>query len=958
MHLKVIDYFEEFSPTKITVVNQGKKEIQSFIEREIRTSDCRRNSCIDRRPDLERRFLDTLVDRAGAMFRWAELQLDLFNAKRPIRHWRDFEAKLSKLESDPSLPTLTQAPYILDVCSNFILVDGSESVSLAHLSVREYLEQKETLDTGSSLGRCGGSARVFAFGETCLIAVLHSTLGERHDDGQAQMSFLAYAVAFWAAHCERIPEKRRNGALSLMMTEAMSSRVTELAAFVREMDYGFVMSERERDRLYHITLCDPDEYYQVTPLQLASQYGHADLVARILATAPDDDVQASRGPSLEDACRYGHIEIAQLLIAAVPTDLLLAPHGSPLQVACEHGHLEIVKLLIRAGAEINSFDKRGNSPLRAASWGGELEVVEYLLDHGADASFKAKGARVTASDGTLIITRATTVDVFLDVETNYRYPTQEKIDSEIQRKLSSALKKGYDRVEQEALKDSSSLLNRASINLGQSSDETRTLPTDERILRARSGIEDDSELVTLTWNYGRHMLVASSRNTAESIDLPANLQGIWNNKTSAAWGGKYTININTEMNYWPAGQTNIIETQEPLFDLFKVAHPRAAALERDMYNCSGVVIHHNLDLWGDPAPVDNYTSSSMWPMGAAWLVTHLIDHYRFTGDKQLLSETVYPYLVDVTRFYQCYTFEHNGYRVTGPSLSPENTFYVPDNWTIAGAEAAMDIEIQMDNQLMYEVFHNLLEAAAELGIPSRDKTVAAARSFLAQIHSPRIGSKGQIQEWRLDYDLRAHGHRHLSPLYGLHPGTQFSPLVNATLATAAEILLDERADGGSGSTGWSNAWFINQYARLHRGSDAWAQITKWFSLYPTRNLWNTDKGATFQIDGNFGLVSGVTEMLLQSTSQSLAADEIVHLLPALPDEVPGGNATGLLARGGFEIDVEWESGKLKRAVVRSKLGRKLQVRVADGEQIKVNNQVHRGPIRTKKGGVYVVTLDG
>ncbi|KAL2822596.1 Six-hairpin glycosidase-like protein [Aspergillus granulosus] len=576
------------------------------------------------------------------------------------------------------------------------------------------------------------------------------------------------------------------------------------------------------------------------------------------------------------------------------------------------------------------------------------------------ASFQAKGARIAASDGTLIITGATTVDVFLDIETNYRYQTQEALDSEIQRKLNGALKKGYDRIRTEALKDSSNLLERASINLGRSSNETRALPTNQRILRARSGIQDDPELVTLTWNYGRHMLVASSRNTAESIDLPANLQGIWNNKTTAAWGGKYTININTEMNYWPAGQTNIIETQEPLFDLFKVAHPRAERLARDMYNCSGIVIHHNLDLWGDPAPVDNYTSSSMWPMGAAWLATHLLDHYRFTGNKQLLSKTVYPYLLDVTRFYQCYTFEHNGYRVTGPSLSPENTFYVPDNWSIAGAQAAMDIDIPMDNQLMYEVFHNLLEAATELGISSDDPNVKTAKSFLSQIHPPSIGSYGQIQEWRLDYDLRARGHRHLSPLYGLHPGTQFSPLVNTTLATAAEILLDERNDAGSGSTGWSNAWFINQYARLHRGSDAWAQIKKWFSLYPTMNLWNTDKGATFQIDGNFGVVSGVTEMLLQSTSQSDAVDGLVHLLPALPpaDAVPSGSAKGLLGRGGFEVDVEWEGGKLKRAVVKSKLGRELRVRVAGGEDgVRVNGRLYRGPIRTRKGGAYVVTLE-
>lgn len=564
-------------------------------------------------------------------------------------------------------------------------------------------------------------------------------------------------------------------------------------------------------------------------------------------------------------------------------------------------------------------------------------------------------ARFIASNGTLSITGATTIDVFFDAETNYRYPSQGEIDAEIRRKLDNALTKGFDKIKDEALEDSSTLLERASIDLGNSSSEIRALPTDERIARARSGL-NDPELATLAWNYGRHMLVASSRNTAEDIDLPANLQGIWNNETTAAWGGKYTININTEMNYWPAGQTNLIETQEPLFDLFKVAQPRGQALAEDMYNCSGMVIHHNLDIWGDPAPVDNYTSSSMWPMGAAWLVTHLIDHYRFTGNKELLRETVYPYLVDVATFYQCYTFEHEGYRVTGPSLSPENTFTIPDDWSIAGSSGAMDIAIPMDDQILWEVFNNLLEAASVLGIEDDDddddQTVSAAKSFLAQIHPPRIGSKGQIQEWRLDYDgSEGSGHRHLSPLFGLHPGHQFSPLVNETLSAAAEVLLDDRLEHGSGSTGWSNSWFINQYARLYRGEDAWAQVEKWFSLYPTNNLWNTDDGATFQIDGNFGVTSGITEMFLQSHAG------VVHLLPALPGEsVPRGSVKGLKARGNFEVDIDWTDGKLESAVVGSVGAGVLKLRVQDGEKFYVNGEVYEEASETTGGEKYVITL--
>ncbi|KAL4818371.1 Six-hairpin glycosidase-like protein [Aspergillus spinulosporus] len=636
-------------------------------------------------------------------------------------------------------------------------------------------------------------------------------------------------------------------------------------------------------------------------------------------------------------------------IASYPAGVLAARF-----TASEKGALKLKATFSRV-SDVMSLQASASDTapwIRLSGTSGQPAEEDPIVFTG-QASFVAEGAHFTSSNGTLTIVNATTIDILFDAETNYRYPDQDAIDAEIARKLTDALNKGYDRIKDEALADSSSLLDRASIDLGKSTDETRDLATDERIALVRSAgeLDGDPELATLAWNYGRHLLVASSRNTSETIDLPANLQGIWNNQTTAAWGGKYTININTEMNYWPAGPTNLIETQEPLFDLFAVAYPRGQKLAKDMYNCSGVVFHHNLDVWGDPAPVDNYTSSSMWPMGAAWLATHLYDQYRFTGDKVLLADTIYPYLVDVAKFYQCYTFEHEGYKVTGPSLSPENTFVIPENWTIAGNKAAMDVAIPMDDQIIWEVLHNLLDAASELGITDNDHTVSAAKSFLHKIHPPRIGSQGQIQEWRLDYKSSAPGHRHLSPLFGVHPGRQFSPLVNSTLSAAAEILLDDRLSHGSGSTGWSNAWFINQYARLYRGNDAWAQIEKWFSLYPTDTLWNTDDGATFQIDGNFGVLSGITEMLLQSHAG------VVHLLPALPGiAVPRGSARGLTARGGFEVDIDWEDGRLQTAVIRSLGGGTMRVRVQDWVEFFVNGEKYEEGLETEEGEEYVVTL--
>jgi hypothetical protein len=461
----------------------------------------------------------------------------------------------------------------------------------------------------------------------------------------------------------------------------------------------------------------------------------------------------------------------------------------------------------------------------------------------------------------------------------------------------------------------------------------------------------DIQLSTLVWNYGRHLLVASSRNSDADIDMPANLQGVWNNAPTAMWGGKFTININTEMNYWLAGSTNMIEIQEPLYDLFKVAEPRGQDMAENLYGCDGTVFHHNLDVWGDPAPVDGVASSTMWPMGAAWLVQHMIDHYRFTGDKDFLENVAYPALVDVASFYHCYAFDWEGSRVTGPSISPENTFIVPDDMSVAGEGQPMDIAIEMDNQLMRDVMNAVIEAGEALGVNDTDEAVSAARDFLPLIRQPQIGSRGQILEWREEYGETEPGHRHLSPLYGLHPSNQFSPLVNQTLSDASRVLLEERLAGGSGSTGWSRTWMINQFARLHDGAAAWSHVEAWFATYAMSNLWNSDSGSTFQIDGNFGFASGVTEMFLQSHAG------VVHILPALPsDASPSGSFKGLLARGGFEVDAEWEGGAFTTATVTSTIGGTLNLRVQDGIEFSVDGEVYGDAIETTKGEQYVLTL--
>lgn len=329
----------------------------------------------------------------------------------------------------------------------------------------------------------------------------------------------------------------------------------------------------------------------------------------------------------------------------------------------------------------------------------------------------------------------------------------------------------------------------------------------------------------------------------------------------------------------------------------------------------------------------------------------MIDHYRFNGDKYFLRKTAYPFLVDVATFYQCYAFIWEGNMVTGRSISPENGFIIPSNDSIAGNGAAIDIAPEMDNQLMRDIMKVVIEVAEVLEIPDTDAIVATAKEFLPLIREPRVGSYGQLLEWRYEFNESTPGNRHLSPFYGLHPSNQFQALVNESLFNAAKVLLDHRVSSGSGTTGWSRTWLINQYARALSAADVWYHIQQWYARYPTTALWNTDHGATFQIDGNFGITSGLTEMLLQSQTGT------IYILPALPLEpIPTGSFKGLMARGGFEIDAEWENGKLMNATVTSKLGNELKLRVQDGEIFSINRKVYTGPIKTKKGQKYVVTL--
>lgn len=553
----------------------------------------------------------------------------------------------------------------------------------------------------------------------------------------------------------------------------------------------------------------------------------------------------------------------------------------------------------------------------------KFEARLLVSTDGGKVKVTNEGVEVTGTDAaTLLLAAATSFRNFQDVSADPKARCNEVIKA--------AADKNYDALRKAHVTDHRRLFRRVELDLGTTDASDR--PTDERI--KTFGKSDDPQLAALYFQFGRYLLICSSRPGSQ----PANLQGIWNDKIRPPWESKWTTNINTEMNYFPVEVCNLSECHEPLFDMLDELVISGTKTAKVHYGCRGWVFHHNTDLWRGTAPINN-SNHGIWVTGGAWLTRHLWEHYLFTGDRKFLAERAYPVMKEAAIFFVDFLIEdpETSWLISTPSNSPEQ------GGLVAGPS--------MDHQIIRELFTNCIEAAKILDIDG--DFCRKLIELRGRIAPNQIGKHGQLQEWLDDKDNPRNQHRHISNLYALHPGCEITPLKTPKLAEACRVTLTHRGDGG---TGWSKAWKVNFWARLLDGDHAYKMLAGLISRSTLPNMFDTCP--PFQIDGNFGGTAGIAEMLLQSHAGE------IHLLPALPTAWPAGSVEGLCARGGFEVDIAWEDGKLAGAVLRSKLGAKCGLRAdvpvkveCDGEPVKTiiaeGNVVE---FETRVGKTYIISI--
>ncbi|MGA3237509.1 MAG: glycoside hydrolase family 95 protein [Bryobacteraceae bacterium] len=508
------------------------------------------------------------------------------------------------------------------------------------------------------------------------------------------------------------------------------------------------------------------------------------------------------------------------------------------------------------------------------------------------------GGAIEKKDKLLSVSKANEATLLIAAATDFR---GESPSRECAALLDAASKKSFGVLRAAAVQDEQKWMRRVDFNLGSPDPALEALPTDERLRRVSAG-SSDLGIQTIYFQFGRYLLIGSSRPGG----LPANLQGLWASQMSNPWGSKWTININAEMNYWMAEAANLAELHTPLVDLVDMVRNPATGngveVAKKYYGARGFVIHHNTDIWGDAYPID-IIGSGIWAMGGAWLTLHAWDHYAFSEDKNFLKERAWPLLHDASLFYLDYLVDDGaGHLVTGPSLSPENRYKLPD-----GTAHSLTMAPTMDIEIVRELFQWTLQAGEILNTDQEFR--GRVKTAMEKLPPFQIGKAGNLQEWMEDYADAEPGHRHISHLWALFPGTQITMQHTPELAKAARTTLERRLAAGGGQTGWSRAWVVNYWDHLGEGDLAYESMNVLFRQSTFPNMMDTHPPGLFQIDGNLGGANGMLEAIIQSRWYPDRAE--VDLLPALPKEWSHGSVSGIRVRGGAELDLQWDGGKLR-----------------------------------------------